>query len=241
MASTNTLNRTMNLSQAYVRNAPLIGVYGYVNEPTFSIGDWVRQFILGPPFAWRWNRLKYSFTTVAGQQDYPVSLSQFGWLEIATVNDGLNTSTSIHQLEIQNPLGEESAQMLPTKMAVQFDDDKSNITFRLYPAPDQAYTVTIHYQKASPTFQTIQDTWAPIPDYMYYAIQQGFLARTYEYMDDARYLPTFQLFMRQIVAAAEGLTEAEKSIFLEERISSLRQQQASAQNGQLGRQARVGA
>lgn len=68
MASTIQLSRTINVTQNFIRNAPL--TFSPSNDPAFTIGDWVRQFMLGPPFAWRWNRSVFTFQTVAGTQDY---------------------------------------------------------------------------------------------------------------------------------------------------------------------------
>lgn len=40
-------------------------------DPALSIGDWVRQTIVSPPFSWRWNRASITpINTVAAIQDY---------------------------------------------------------------------------------------------------------------------------------------------------------------------------
>jgi hypothetical protein len=41
-------------------------------EPAFTSANIVLQTILGPPFAWYWNRVVTGFVCVAGQQDYYV-------------------------------------------------------------------------------------------------------------------------------------------------------------------------
>src|SRR6185369_14464022 len=42
-------------------------------DPAISSADWVRQFLLSPPFAWRWNRRQTGFLALAGVQDYTLT------------------------------------------------------------------------------------------------------------------------------------------------------------------------
>src|SRR5208337_811166 len=111
--STNTLQRTTNFGQQCIRNAPLVGIGGFANEPAFSFGDWVRQFILGPPFSWRWNRAVTTFSTTAGTQSYPKSLPTFGWIEKATVSDG----TKVYELQVALNLGTDLTQNRPISIS----------------------------------------------------------------------------------------------------------------------------
>lgn len=239
--ASNTLLRTMTVAQNICRNAPLSGVGGNPIEPAASIGDWVRNFILSPPFAWRWNRVTTAVSvTAAAGQDYSVAISNFGWLESATLNDGTGSSTSITSLEIKLNLPEDNAPSLPRFLSARLDDDAGNITFRLHPKPDANYTLTLSYQKASPTFVTLNDTWSPLPDYMSHTYSMGFLARAYEYFDDPRFIPTFQMFLRQLLSFNEGLSESQKNIFLSDFLDSFRQQSGTGINVQLAKQARSG-
>lgn len=215
MPSTNSLNRTINYASIHVGTRPVIGVGNFTNEPAFTIGDWVRQFILAPPFAWRWNRNTTSIPIVANTQDYSKLLVDFGWLEEASINDG---SGNIFQLKNRLNLSEESVQNRPIEIAARLDDDTGNITFRLFPIPEKNYTLNISYQKSSPIFLNLTDTWSPIPDYFSYLINQGFLAKVYEFCNDERFLPTMQLFVRQVVAANNGLDETQLNIFLADTI-----------------------
>jgi hypothetical protein len=236
MATTNTLLRILTVSQNYKRNAPLTGVGGNPIEPSASIGDWVRGFILSPPFAWRWNRAVATFTTTASVQDYVKAIPSFGWLESATVSDG--TTTWGMEITLSNP--EDKSNSLPRFVAARLDDDAGNITFRIHPAPDAVYTVTLTYQLAAPTFVTLADTWSPIPDYMYNVYSQGFLSKVYEYFDDPRAIPAFQLFLRSLLSASEGLDESQKRIFAADFLNTSRMEQSAAQTGQLARQGRSG-
>ena len=120
----------------------------------------------------------------------------------------------------------------PAFISTVKDDNNGNITVRLMMAPDQAYTVALIYQKASPKFGSTTDTWGPIPDYLSYVYNLGFLAKAYEYKGDERFAFAHQEFLRLATAANEGLLDSQKNLFLEPRINSAREQgsvQASQQ------------
>jgi hypothetical protein len=85
MPSTITLGTTIEIASRFLYNAPLL--YTNSGALAYSIGDRVRQFILSPPFAWRWNRAELApITCTPGQTDYTVNIPDFGWLERAMVN-----------------------------------------------------------------------------------------------------------------------------------------------------------
>jgi hypothetical protein len=83
MSTTITLANSIAFAQAFAGFKSLN--IGNSNEPAITAGNIVLQTVLGPPFAWNWNRTSSAslITTVTGQQDYPVSASSFGWLEKA--------------------------------------------------------------------------------------------------------------------------------------------------------------
>jgi hypothetical protein len=242
--STNTLLRTVNLASAFCSLRPLTDIGGATNEPAFSIGDWTRNFILGPPFAWRWNRSVISFLTVVGQQDYQIqgtvtpAIKTFGWMEKASITDSTLNPIFIKELEVLLNLGESSVPEQPVQIAARLDDGAGNITFRLMPVPPKVYTVTVTFQNSSPTFQTINDSWAPIPDYLSYLTNQGFLAKSYEFINDERWGPAMQLFVRQVIAANNGLNDSQVNLFLSARLNSTREQQNELGNNQAARQGR---
>lgn len=240
MASTNSLLRSIGVSQNFMKNAPLTGLGGNPLEPAASIGDYTRQFILSPPFAWRWNRGTTTFNTIAGTQDYVKNLANFGWLEKASANDNLNSTGSIVELRNRLNQSEDASQDRPRVISARLDDDQGNINFRLLPVPDKVYTVTVSYQFSSPTFQNLSDTWAPIPDYMSNLYNYGFRAFSYEYFDDPRFSFTFQMFLRQLVAASEGLDSSEKNIYLADFLNSAREQSSVGIRTQLSQQGRSG-
>src|SRR5215831_4446228 len=224
MASTIPLKRTIDLTQRYVYNAPLL----YVNsgELAFSIGDHVRQLILAPPFVWRWNRgFADPVTCIIGTTDYQVNIPDFGWLEKATIvqppaqnpTQG-NTVQKSWELEVRQTLSGESVLGQPAFISVIDDDNNGNITFRLMGVPDAPYVLSLIYQKSAPTFSSLTDTWAPIPDYYAYLFNLGFLAKTYEYKGDLRFAFAHQEFLKQLVSASDGLTDTQKNIFLDQRL-----------------------
>jgi hypothetical protein len=238
MAATNTLLRTVNLASAFCQLRPLLNIGGFTNEPGFSIGDWVRQFILAPPFAWRWNRSTVTTILVQGQQDYQLTLPNFGWIEKASILDTTAIPNVTKELNVVLNLSESSAQELPVQVAARLDDDNGNITFRFMPVPYQSYFATITYQNAAPTFQTINDTWSPIPDYYSYLVNQGFIAKSYEFIDNEKWGSAMQLFVKQVIAANSGLSDTQMNIFLNERINTAREQESQLQSSQQGRQGR---
>lgn len=82
--SVNTLQGTVNWASAFIQGTPLFVWSG--SEPAVSIASMVRNSILNAPMTWSWNRKEdSSTTTVIGQQDYTVSLTDFGFLEKATL------------------------------------------------------------------------------------------------------------------------------------------------------------
>lgn len=228
MASTILLSRTIALAQQFVRNAPLTFTGPTDTDPALANADWVRQFILSPPFAWRWNRTETNITCVFGQTDYTVSLPTFGWIEKAIVTWNSNGEQTT-ELENSTNLAVESNPNLPTKISAQMDDDAGNITFRLSPAPDQPYVVTVMSQNAAPTFSATTQSWAPLPDYMSYLYNTGFQAKTYEYLADPRFQTIMQQFLQMVVSANTGLSESQKNIFLSDRINTTREQMSIQQ------------
>ncbi len=234
MPSTNTLQRSVNVAQQFVRGAPLTGVLGVTNEPALTIGDNVRQTILGPPFSWRWNRNTYTFSAIPGTQDYSTTITNMGWVEKANALAG----STQYELEILLNASQESIQNQLTWISPRLDNDAGTITFRLLPVPEQDYTITVDYQASAPSFASLADPWAPIPDYMYFLYQMGFNAEAMMYWGDERGPYMVQTFLRTLLAASSGLSESQKNIFLATRLNSERMEQAEIGNSAAGRAGR---
>jgi hypothetical protein len=239
MPSTIQLQDMVNYAQQCIRMAPLTGVGGIANQPAFTIGNWVRNFILGAPFAWRWNRGNVGFFTSTGQQDYVQPLSM-GWLENGSASGGSPQKSRELQVILSQSI--QSSDTLdnatPTTVTPYSEDSSGNVTFRLTPVPDGFYAVTLNYQTASPTFFHLTDTWAPIPDYLNYIVQTGFLAKTYEYINHENFAQMMSLFVKQVMAANAGLADSQNNIYMTEFINSQREMQAQLGNSQAGRAGR---
>jgi hypothetical protein len=234
MASTYTLARTVQFVQRFIYQKPL--TFTNTNDPAFAIGDWVRNLILGPPFAWRWNRVTNSTACIVGTANYQLNLPNFGWIEQASITD--NVANAAFELEVKLTSTQEVVNGQPTNIAPWLDDNNGNITFRLTPPPDKTYALNLVSQNASPTFKTINDSWAPIPDYMQNVVQELYLAKAFQYSGDERFAATMQMGVRSLIAVSEGLSESQKNIFLHDFLLESLTQQNASQKAQLGNQSR---
>jgi hypothetical protein len=118
------------------------------------------------------------------------------------------------ELKVQNNLALDSIQARPLYVGPHVEDGEGNVTFRVMPAPSAAYPVAIHCQLTAPRITSINQTWAPIPDFMQYIYSWGFLALIWAFSDDARFGTANQKFTAGLLARAEGITEEERNIFL---------------------------
>lgn len=227
--STIQLSRTIARSSQYARLEPLTFASNINNDPAFSNADWVKQTILSPPFAWRWNRTiegspsAPAFATTPGDSDYTVNLPNFGWLEKAVLYDP-HSGYVATELQVELLKGEDTNPTVPQRIAAQFDDLEGNITFRIFPSPDQIYNVCLVYQNAATLFTSTTQTWSPIPDYMSYVYNDGFDFKTFTYLGDPRAQLSGQNFYQSLAAMSEGLNESQKNLWASDRLNSIRQQ-----------------
>ncbi len=242
MATTIKVSDTQVWTAALIVQRPTSNVVSPL-EPALTSANKIMQSILAAPFKWEWNRkiTVSSITTTAGTSDYSVALTDFGYLESATLiyaTPPASGNTAV-QLAVHKVLNKEVKQNRPDRIATLLDDNAGNITFRLFPAPDQVYTVDLIYQKAPILATTLAALWAPIPDKMAYLYEQGFLAHMHGIYNLAAHLQGMELFYRMLVSAAEGLTEMEKAIFLEESLRQLKTRVSEVTGVQQGKQARL--
>jgi hypothetical protein len=183
-----------------------------------------------------------TFTNVT-TQDYTVPALNFSHIEHASVLDlsgpvaGVYTPTKWMQLKVQNNLSLESSTGRPAFISPEIEDGSGNITFRVSAAPDKPYPVSIHVELTAPVITSINQTWAPLPDFMEYIYAYGFLALMWQFADDPRALWANNKFTAGLLARADGLTDEERNIFLNnwEMITSTQQmmkQQGTAARGQ---------
>jgi hypothetical protein len=234
LPSTIQLQQTVNWSSAYVNFEELN--IGSGNEPAFTNANTILQTILGPPFKWSWNRASTTFPTVVGQQDYPISVPTFGFLEGASVTLSGNTF-AIKEIKQELTVGSEPGR--PESIAAQLDNNAGTITFRFLPVPDQIYTVSPYFQQAMPAlFTSLTQTWTPVPDLRFsYIYNWGFLALSMAYSDDQRFPIFNQKFVAHLLGAQGGLTETEKTMFLDSWNLVTRQEQLVGIKAQQARQA----
>ena len=243
MASTITIQQTINWVLAYIVQRPFTGVAGITNEPGLTSANYLMQSIMQPPFCWEWNRnvLSAAITTVAGTSDYSVSIPTFGWLEKATL---INSSPAANQppnfeLEIFKILSKDGQQNRPQKIALLQDSGSGSITFRLFPVPDAVYTIDLDIQNAPILATTLgATTWAPIPDKLAFLYERGMQAMAQMMYNQQLGLSNLEIFFRQLVSAAAGLTEMEKAIFLADALRPIRMRQDELQAATAGKQAR---
>lgn len=221
-ACTNTIQSTVNWCLAYTLTRPPTGVAGIANEPALTNANLIAATILGPPFAWQWNRATATFNTVIGMSDYTVSLPNFGYIEKATLTYANPNNPQIVEIQVSPLLAASGKPNRPSLITIANDDNAGNITFRLTAIPDQVYTVTVIYQNAPIRITSLSQTWAPIPDKYNFLYERAMLAQLRATYDAATYVMELQLFLRQLVGCSEGLSDTAKAIFLEDRLAQFR-------------------
>lgn len=209
--STITLLQSMEWCKKFVYNRQLS--LGNFKEPVLTSANIIKQTILGPPFSNRWNRQIITFPAIIGVQDYSQAVN-CGWIETASVQDIGATPAKWYEMENHQVLGLDTAQARPTKIAPQIDDGSGNIVFRLMPVPNKAYPISITVQNSATLFTSLNDTWAPIPDWFSYIYQGGLLSLIFMFADDPRFTVMNQKFVGHLLGAAQGLKDTDRSLFL---------------------------
>lgn len=208
MASTLTIQNAINWASPILKNQPLTVSN---QEPALMTGNIVLQRMLGAPCRWRFNRNTYTFTTTVGTTDYPVSLTDLGFMEDQWVIDSTGLQTPLIGAISLIP---DKSQTRPTNIAPQNDNNAGTITFRISQAPDAVYTVVGTYQKKAALMTSVASPWTPVPDEFAYCFNFGFLAFTSLLVNDARF-PIFEKwFVSSLLGLQDGMSEQEKNIFL---------------------------
>lgn len=149
-------------------------------------------------------------------QDYTVLTPEFSHIEHASVGDidSQGNLTKWYELTVKNDLSLDSSKARPTFIGPHVEDASGNVTFRIMSSPDKAYPVAIHVQLAPPKVTSMNQTWAPIPDFMSSVYNWGFLALMWHFADDPRWAYANDKFVSGILSRAEGLDEEQRNIFL---------------------------
>ncbi len=207
MASNQTLQNTINWASSYLEQQPVL-VNGI--EPAVSSANLILQTILGPPFQWPWNRGALTYTTAT--QDFALAVADFGFLEGGTVQ--AESGGKPWEISVKQVLHVDNSSARPQYCSPFIDDGAGNITFRLTPAPDQAYVVTLPYQRKAPTIYSMGSSWTPLPDEKNYLARWGFLAMMSLIGADARFNEYNSKFVTALLGQQGGLSEMERNIFL---------------------------
>lgn len=231
MASTITLAGIIAAVQPMIRYRPLAfpGLGTPVYEPAVTMANKILCIILGPPFRWRWNRVPSQTTFVCNPSqttptDYPVaSLSSFGWIENATVQDisaNARVPNQWKRMDVVEGIEIASETGLPHTIAPEYDSGSGTITFRLMPSPDQAYPVSMDIQKKPVLFPqsagALSQTWGNgvIPDEYSHLYTWGFEALSLLMADDPRFGAVNQKFVSALLSTHQGLNDNQKNMFL---------------------------
>jgi hypothetical protein len=308
MSTTTTLGGSIGYAQSFLGFRGL--TIGVNSEPAVTAANIILLTVISPPFSWNWNRGLAVFTTVPGQQDYTVPVSQFGFIEKAgyqipsatitntVIAGGVATYTANNSFQagdvvtvtgttngsgifnVQNQpilaatptqftitnsgaaatsadtgtavvgttsevsqvakiLGSASEQSSTNQIAAQVDDNAGNITFRLLPAPNRVYNMTVTYQKKPLQLMTgTSSTWAPIPDQYEQIYTWGFLALMMAYSGDSRWVSMNQKFVSSLLGIAEGLTDQDREVFQQSWLDMVTEQQTRGLKAPQGVQAR---
>jgi len=209
MSNLLTLQNSISFASTILKNQPLL-VSNF--EPALTAGNLVLGVMLGPPCKWSFNRASYSFViSQAGGTDYSVYLPSFGALETQWLTDATG---NIFELQGKTSLAKDNNSSRPTALAVQYDDNAGNITFRLKQAPDQAYTVFIDYQKKMVPMTSPAQTWGGVSDHFAYIYNWGFLCLASLLVNDSRFPIFEQYFISRLLGAQDGLSEQERNIMV---------------------------
>lgn len=211
MPATITVQRLINFVRPILKQQPL----DVTNmEPALFAANIILQRILAPPFVWPWNRGIFSFSTVATKPpvtDYQQAIPDWGFLETQWVADAdgrifeLNGDVS---LPVTSDVGR------PTMIAVQFDDNAGNITFRLKNGPDGVYRINTNYQRKAKLLSSFACTFGPVSDQFSFVFSVGFLAIMALLTNDSRFPIFEQWFISALLGVQDGLTDQQRSIFI---------------------------
>ena len=170
--------------------------------------------------------------TAATTQDYTLLVPEFSHIEHASVLDiRTPTAPKWFELESKDNLALESNTARPIFIEPHNEDALGYVTFRVMPAPNLAYPVAIHIQKVAPAVISLNQTWAPIPDFMSYIYNWGFLSMMWSFSDDPRAPMASQKFITHLLGRATGITATERNIFLNRWNDLTQMEIATAQQG----------
>ena len=147
----------------------------------------------------------------------PAGGATTGWfshIEHASVYDIGATVPDWKELTVKNNLSLSSVPGRSTFLSPESEDANGNVTFRLMPAPNKNYPIAVHAMLTPPQITSVNQTWAPLPDYLENVYSLGFLGWMMAFNDDPRAAMYNSQFKAALLARQDGLTQEEKDIFL---------------------------
>jgi hypothetical protein len=236
-----TLQDTINFSVPFCRY--MLANIGTSNQPAIEIASIVRNIVYSAPFTWPENRAEAaSFPTVIGTQDYTAVISDFGFLEAATLTDVTGKVFQLSSLFNTEILAKSGDKGRPNSICVLTktlagSPPINTIVFRFLSVPDAVYTVNLIYMKAPVQFVQTTDAWSPIPDAYSDIFNNLFLGYYMESCQDPRGQQYIARGGAALLAKAEGLSEMDKAIFMQSFLNLDAAQIVSNLKTQQGRQA----
>ena len=160
----------------------------------------------------------------------------FSHIEHGSVYDVSGTTPRWVELTTKNNLSLDSVTGRSTFISPESEDTKGNVTFRVMPSPDEAYPISLHVMLTPPQITSVNQTWAPLPDYLQNVYSLGFLGWMLAFNDDPRAPMYNSQFKAALLARQDGLTQEERDIFLNNWDMLTSRQQMNAQQGTQARQ-----
>jgi len=240
-----TIQNSIDFALPFIEYSPLS--VGTANQPAVGIANIIQFMITSAPFTWGWNRNEdNSKTTIPGIQDYTIGLTDFAFLEKVSLTDSNGTVFIVQDVYNTAALAvadtSTNQRARPNSACVVSGTYGTSIKVRFIAVPDKAYVINLTYQKLVVPMTTLTGstgTWL-IPDQYQDIYNNLFVGEAMAIVDDPRSVQYRQRGISELLAKAEGLTEMQKNLFLEQywmrsgradMVGALRAQQGNAARG----------
>src|SRR5690349_4050182 len=209
-----TLQQSINWAQCFVQFDPLTAGSG--NEPALSTANMIQNTIMNAPFTWPWNRAENTATpTVIATQDYTFNLSNFNFLEKVSLTDSNGKIFEVKDVYNTNAITKASEPGRPNAACVSSLTQGTSFTLRFIAVPNAVYTINLVYQKLPTPFAALSGNWS-IPDTYIDIYNNLFLGEMLMLADDARNIQYRQRGIAALLSKAEGLSEMDRNLFLDQ-------------------------
>jgi hypothetical protein len=138
----------------------------------------------------------------------------FSHIEHASVYDITNATPNWMELTVKENLSLNSTLGRCTFLSPDSEDANGNVTFRVMPSPNKAYPVSIHILLTPPVITSVNQTWAPLPDYLQLIYSLGFLGWMLAFNDDPRAPMYNSQFKAALLARQGGISDQDRNVFL---------------------------